>query len=106
MFLSSNVSMRALVVVPSTIVTPLTTTVPLATASRRWPVKRPVNPGNVVVFFVVSFPPIPLQVIETVMACPSLVVTVPTDRAVFSEGAKLKSAGPVARRKTDSLVQL
>jgi hypothetical protein len=54
MLVSSSVSISAFVVESSTRVSPSTTTVPVATASLRWPTNWPVNPGNVVVLLVVS----------------------------------------------------
>jgi hypothetical protein len=49
-FLSSSDSNEAFVVEPCTTVTPSTTTVPFATASRSRSVKWPVKPGNLLVF--------------------------------------------------------
>lgn len=55
--MSSSVSSSAFVVEPSTSVSPSTTTVPDAMASRSLPSKCPVKPEKVVVLLVASSPP-------------------------------------------------
>src|SRR5215213_9968564 len=99
-FVSSRVSMEALVVEPSTIVSPSTTTVPVATAPRLLPWKWPVKPGNVVTLSVASIRPVPSQVRSTATVRPSRVVTVAVTAASCSDGEYVKSAGPEPRSLT------
>jgi hypothetical protein len=65
MLVSSSVSISAFVVEPSTSVSPFTVTVPVATASRRWPWKWPVNPSKTVVLLSTSIGPVPSHVRST-----------------------------------------
>jgi hypothetical protein len=77
---------------PSTSVSPSTTTVPVATPSRRMPVKWPVKPGNVVVLLVVSIGPVPSQVISTVTDRPPRVVIVPVTLACTASNTRTATA--------------